>query len=186
MTTTQSTISFHNLVFSDDLPKLRDVEKRLRTFLKTTRERAESLELGAGRMEDEERSYPHDLVDEDDMCRIKRRAMRLLERMHSVTGMYHLTEENRVRLIPLKGGLPVAHIATEHEADEIAAALHEEMPRGWLQRPSLCLVWTERIGARRAAGAAIQSAGFSLAPWYRKKLLGAPRRTPSDGADDPY
>jgi hypothetical protein len=38
MTTTQSIIPFHSLVFSHDLPKLRDVEKRLRTFLKTTRE----------------------------------------------------------------------------------------------------------------------------------------------------
>ncbi|MDG1457777.1 MAG: hypothetical protein P8Q92_07795 [Pseudoprimorskyibacter sp.] len=67
-------------------------------------------------MEDKERSYPYDLVDEDDMRRIKRRAMRLVERMHSATGMYHLSEENRARL------------TTEHETDEIAAALHDEMP----------------------------------------------------------
>jgi len=138
MTRSQSIIPFHGLVFSDELPKLRDVEKRLRTFLKTTREQAQRIEIAAGRMTDEDRTYPYDLVDEDDMRRIKRRAMLLLERMHSATGMYHLTEENRARLTPLRGGLPVARVATEHEADEIAAALHAEMP--WMA-PATEAVW---------------------------------------------
>ncbi len=73
MTTAQSTIPFHKRTFSDDLPKLRDVEKRLTSFLKTTCERAESTEIEAGRMEDEDWTYPYDLVDEEDMRRIKRR-----------------------------------------------------------------------------------------------------------------
>ncbi|MCK0168608.1 hypothetical protein MWU52_13685 [Jannaschia sp. S6380] len=72
--------------------------------------------------------YDYELVADADMRRIKRRAMRVLERVHSSTGMYHLTEENRARLTPLRDGLPVSQVATEHEADEIAAALHEEMP----------------------------------------------------------
>ena len=33
--------------------------------------------------------------------------------------MQHLSAENRVRLTGLRGGLPVARVATEHEADEI-------------------------------------------------------------------
>lgn len=101
MTGTQSIIPFHNLLFSDELPKLRDVEKRLTTFLRTTREQAQRIEIEAGRMTDEDRTYPYDLVDEEDTRRIKRRAMRLLERMQPATGMYHLTDENRTRLTPL-------------------------------------------------------------------------------------
>jgi hypothetical protein len=53
MTRTKSTIPFHNLVFSDDLPKPRDIEKRLTNFLKTTREKAQRAEIEAGRMTDD-------------------------------------------------------------------------------------------------------------------------------------
>ncbi|WP_052249482.1 hypothetical protein [Tateyamaria sp. ANG-S1] len=64
--------------------------------------------------------------------------MRLLERAQSKTGMYHLSEEDRARLTPLRGGLPIAKITIEHEADEIAAALHAEMP--WMA-PATEAVW---------------------------------------------
>lgn len=138
MTRSQSTIPFHNLKFHDDIPKLRDVEKRLNAFLKTIRETAQRPEIEAGRMTDEDRVYPFDIVDEADMRRIKMRSVKYLERLHSSTSMHHLTEENRVRLTPLNGGLPVACIATEHEADEIAAALHTEMP--WMP-PATEVVW---------------------------------------------
>ena len=138
MTKAQSKIPFHNLNFHDELPKPRDIETRLATFLRATRETAQRVEIEAGRMTDEDRVYPYDLVDDVDRRKIKTRAMRYLERLHSSTGMYHLAEENRVRLIPLKGGLPVAHISTEHEADEIAAALHQEMP--WMA-PATEAVW---------------------------------------------
>jgi len=77
--------------------------------------------------------FSYDIVDDADMRRIKIRSVRYLERLHSSTGMYHLAEDSRVRLTPLKGGLPVARIATEHEADEIAAALHAEVP--WMAPP---------------------------------------------------
>ena len=42
--------------------------------------------------------------------------------------MDHLSEENRARLTPLRGGLPIRRVTSEHEADQIAAALHAEMP----------------------------------------------------------
>lgn len=138
MTQSQSTIPFHNLTFHDDLPKRRDVETRLTKFLRTTRENAPRVEIEAGRMTDDDRVYPYDLVDEDDMTRIKRRVLWFLDRKQASTGMHHLTEDVRVRLTPLRGGLPVAGIATEHEADEIAAALHAEMP--WMA-PATEAVW---------------------------------------------
>ena len=155
MTQSQSKIPFHDLTFYDDLPKLRDVEARLKTFLKTARERAQRIEIEAGRMTEEDRVYPYDLVDDADMRRIKIRSVRYLERLHSSTGMYHLAEENRVRLTPLRGGLQVAHIATEHEADEIAAALHAEMP--WMA-PATEAVWH---GLRASAREGLPGLRFS-------------------------
>lgn len=80
----------------------------------------------------------YNLVDEGDLRRIKRRAMRLLERVHSTTGMYHLSEENRARLTPLRDGLPITKTHSEHEADEVSASLHAEMP--WMG-PATEAVW---------------------------------------------
>ena len=138
MTQTQSKIQFHNLIFYDDLPKLGDVETRLKKFLETTRSNAQRVEMEAGRITEQDRVYPYDLVDDTDRRRIKRRAMRLLDCLHSSTGMRHLIEENRARLTSLRGGSPVARVATEHEAVEIAAALHAEMP--WMS-PATEAVW---------------------------------------------
>ena len=138
MPRSQSTIPFHNLTFHDDMPKQRDVEKRLDAFLKTIREAAQRVEIEAGRMKDEDRVYSYDIVTDADMRRIKMRSVKYVERLRASTGMDHLSEENQLRLGALKGGLPVAKITTEHEADEIAAALHEEMP--WMA-PATEAVW---------------------------------------------
>lgn len=69
--------------------------------------------------------------------------------------MYHLTEENRARLTPLRDGLPIAQVTTEHEADEIAAALHEEMP--WMG-PATEVVWQ---GLRASARCGLPGARFT-------------------------
>lgn len=138
MTRSQTTIPFHDLTFIDDLAKLCDVEARWKNFLKEVRRSAQAADLEAGRITEDDLVQPYNLVTDADLRRIKRRAMRLLERVHSSTGMYHLSEENRARLTPLRGGVPVAYVATEHEADEIAAALHAEMP--WMA-PATEEVW---------------------------------------------
>ena len=153
MTRSQSKIPFHNLTFHDELPKLREVEKRLKTCLETIRQRAQDGEIKAGRMTEEGRVYSYDLVDDTDLLRIKRRSMRFLDCLHSSTGMRHLSDAERARLTSLRGGLPVVRVATEHEADEIAAALHSEMP--WMA-PATEAVWHGlRICARGLRGAAL-------------------------------
>lgn len=58
--------------------------------------------------------------------------------MHSATGMHHLTDQDKARLTPLRDGLPISWIVTEHEAEEIAAALHAESP--WMA-PATEVVW---------------------------------------------
>ena len=138
MTRSQSKIPFHNLTFYDEVPKLREVEKRLKTCLETLRQRAQEGEIKAGRMTEEDRVYSYDLVDDTDLSRIKRRAMRFLDCLHSSTGMRHLNDNERAKLTSLRGGLPISRVATEHEADEIAAALHTEMP--WMA-PATEAVW---------------------------------------------
>jgi hypothetical protein len=163
MTQSQSKIPFNNLTFYDDLPKMRDVEARLKTFLETTRKSAQRVELEAARLAEKDRVYPYDLVDDADMGRIRRRAVWFLERKQLSTGMHHLSDENRVRLTSLRGGLPVARIASEHEADEIAAALHAEMP--WMA-PATEAVWH---GLRASAREGLP--GFRFSPLV---LVGSP------------
>lgn len=155
MSRSNSIIPFHDLKFLDDVPSLRSVEERFRKFLKRARKAAQERAVVQGQMAEDDCLYDYELVTDKDMRRIKRRAMRVLERIHSSTGMYHLTEENRARLTPLRGGLPVARITTEHEADEIAAALHEEMP--WMA-PATEMVWQ---GLRASARDGLPGARFS-------------------------
>ena len=67
-------------------------------------------------------------LSEKDEKRIKKRAIRVYDRMKYSTGMNHLSEQVRVKLLPLRNGLPITRIETEHEVDEIAARLHAEIP----------------------------------------------------------
>lgn len=84
----------------------------------------------------EELALPHEQVDalaavnvsHLDRIRIQRRAKVLIERRKSATGLAHLGKEDRQRLMSLRHGAVLLSIGTEHRADEIAAALHDEMP----------------------------------------------------------
>jgi hypothetical protein len=66
--------------------------------------------------------------------RIRRRASALADRRLSASGMAHLGRDARETLAGLKHGVRMVRLASEHRADEIAAALHEEMP--WMGRAS--------------------------------------------------
>ena len=171
MTRSQSTIPFHKVKFNDDLPSLRYIEDRLHSFLKRTRRRAHERAVALGRMSKDDCLDDYDLVESADLSRIKRRAIKLLERMHSATGMYHLSDQDKARLTPLRDGLPISRIATEHEADEIAAALHAESP--WLA-PSMEAVWH---GLRASASHGLPGIRFN--PLV---LVGSPEIGKSDWA----
>jgi hypothetical protein len=123
-----TTIPISQLKFDDDLPTLQAVEERLTKTLRTIRtglvERAEPV--GSDRI-DNSPSYS-DQIRDTDQAKIKRRATLYLVRAHTATGTYHLADKDNVKLAPLRDGLPVARVQIEHEADEIAASLHAEMP----------------------------------------------------------
>ena len=82
--------------------------------------------------------------------RIERRARAYVDRVTAATGLSHLKHEDRARLLArllaLRGGARLAAVETEHRADEVAAALHAEMP--WMG-PATEAVWHAlRRGAR--------------------------------------
>lgn len=66
-------------------------------------------------------------ITDIDTAKIRRRAIRYLERLHASIGTQHLPEREAALLTPLGGGLRIARIVAEHEADEIAAALQAEI-----------------------------------------------------------
>lgn len=81
--------------------------------------------------------------------------IRFLERMQSLSGMSHLPDPAKTQLNALRIGVTVTHIPTEDKADEIAAALHEEMP--WMA-PATEEVWH---GVRRYAREGLPSLHFN-------------------------
>lgn len=173
MSRSHSIISFHELRLLDDVPSVRSVEERFRKFLKTTRKAAQERAVAQGQMTVDDCLYDYELVTDEDTRRIKRRAMRVLERVHSSTGMYHLIEVNRARLAPLRGGLSVARVTNEHDGDEIAAAKHAEMP--WMTPATEVALQGLRAsardglpGARFAPLILVGSPGIGQSFWARR------------------
>ena len=132
MTRSTTTIPFHDLNFIDHIPAVREVEERLKKFLRRLRKERQDAAHEAGLITEDDLKMSFAMLEDADRTRIRRRALTYRDRLQAPTGMSHLSEENRTRLTALRGGLPVARVATEHEADEIAAALHAEMP--WMGR----------------------------------------------------
>ncbi|EET46396.1 AAA family ATPase [Thalassobium sp. R2A62] len=143
MTLSKTPISFCSLKFIDQLPRLGEVEDRLKETLREMRNR----KLVAAGNEDrgDDPTLWYQLINDDDREMTKRRAIRFLERVQSLSGMGHLPDPAKTQLNALRDGVSVTHIHTEHKADEIAAALHAEMP--WMA-PATEEVWH---GLRRSA-----------------------------------
>lgn len=80
-----------------------------------------------------------------DKARIRRRATSFIDHMVSRSGIEHLGDADRKRIMALRGGLSVVTPPTEHRADEIGAILEDEMP--WMNRANEA-AW---LALRRAA-----------------------------------
>lgn len=70
-------------------------------------------------------------LSREDRARIQRRAKAIVERRKAVSGLDHLKREDYERLEVLRHGARLIVISTEHRADELASALHEDMP--WME-----------------------------------------------------
>ena len=129
MSTVRTKITFARIHFHDRIPGRREVEIRLRKFLLSRRLRRPYLGKDVLHGPDHLLETDLDLSNED-RSRIARRAALYLDRCEAATGMAHLCPEDRAQLQGLRMGMSVARVSSEHEADVLAAALHEDMP--WL------------------------------------------------------
>ncbi|WP_390910999.1 AAA family ATPase [Pseudosulfitobacter sp. SM2401] len=162
----KSTIPFANIRFFDDVPTVSRLEMRFTKFLRQLRDRRETERLIEAKAEggsDETLDlFPSGLSSEDKM-RIANRAVNCVDRLDAATGMQHLKTDDRKALRRLKDGVTVSRVPTEHDADVLAATLHEEMP--WMG-PA-----TEHIWHALRKSVREDLPGFQFAPLL---LLGPP------------
>ncbi|WP_417274351.1 AAA family ATPase [Celeribacter halophilus] len=110
-----------------DLPSEFEINKRLRRFLCRYREN-----MG---------NPPDELsLSDEDHAKIERRALRYLRTAANKSGMAHLDSKDRKRLEVFRNGAKIQPVETEHRADEIASALHAEMP--WMS-PATDRLWRD-------------------------------------------
>lgn len=122
--------------FSNPAMSYDAVQQRFVSFwLKFQKQRAEAAqgETGDSRaLSSTAHGYRADCLPKSVHDRINRRARIVSDRHSKMTSTRQLKAEDRKLLEPLRDGVSVSNIDTEHEADEIAAALHAEYP--WLGR----------------------------------------------------
>ncbi|WP_417271587.1 hypothetical protein [Celeribacter sp.] len=143
-------IKFADVIFpAHNAPTLHDLEVRFRNHLDNFRELIHSHNL----------AY---LMSEADRAKIKRRAKAYLSAISRKSGMIHLNDKDRETLEVFRNGAELVAIETEHQADEIASAIHAETP--WMAATTE-QVWQDmRASVRR---------GY-LAPRLRPLLLVGP------------
>lgn len=140
------------------------------------------------RWDDAMRACRPSLQDGD---RIRRRASALADRRLRASGMAHLGRDARETLAGLKQGVRMVRLASEHHADEIAAALHEEMP--WMSRASE-IAWNAMGKSVREGAPAVRfppllldgPPGIGKSHWSRRlaELIGMPSEL-IDAANEP-
>jgi ATP-dependent Lon protease len=131
--------------------------------LREQRENTQQTEPRAGRRSEETFELFGDSLPTKDKLKIAHRAMSYLERQDAATGMQHLKSDDRTVLRRLKDGVTISRVPTEHDADVLAATLHEEMP--WMG-PATEHIWHAMRHSVRE-----NHSGFQFAPLL---LLGPP------------
>ncbi|MDA7421691.1 AAA family ATPase [Tritonibacter multivorans] len=166
---------------------MRTIEKRLETFLAQRRfarsDAASDTEFHP--------AYNLKYLQDRDLLKIRRRAILFCERHKASSGMAHLSEEDQQKLAVLEGGIKTARLVNDHEADEIAAALHQEMP--WMADATEH-VWNALRSRQNCGGTGMSippvllvgPRGIGKSHWARllAKLIGAPK-IPIDATGEP-
>lgn len=162
----KSTIPFANIRFFDDTPTVADLERRFSRFLRNLREQQDTalrIETKTEDGSDETLELFTSHLSSEDKLRIANRAVNYVDRLEAATGMQHLRTDDLKTLRRLKDGATVSRVPTEHDADVLAATLHEEMP--WMG-PA-----TEHIWHALRKSVREDLPGFQFAPLL---LLGPP------------
>ncbi len=155
-----------------DVPPFQDasrIEARLTETLKRLRarnqpEKTAASENAEGRDEvaEWERLHYRKSLTFQEKDKIRRRAVKLAGRQALAAGVTHLKKEELARIESVFGGVELVEAKSEGWADEVAAALHAEMP--WMA-PATEYAWhalrraARRAGASRCAGDPERAAG---------------------------
>lgn len=172
-----SRMKFADVTFPSRQPTEFELEARLQRFLKKRRLAALPAACSSDELEDAR------YIDPEDRARIKRRVKAYLGQIDQATGMAHLSREARSKLEIIRNGVDLIPITSEAQADEIAAALHEDMP--WMA-PATERVWHDlrrcvregRDGAQVRPMLIVGSPGTGKSFWARRlaELIGVPYR----------
>lgn len=180
----KSNIPIANIRFFDNTPTVADLERRFSRFLRGFRERrcvAHQIDRIAEGGPQETFELSANSLSTQDKMKIARRAMAYVELQDAATGMQHLRTDDRNALRRLHSGATVSRASTEHDADVLAAALHEEMP--WMG-PATEHIWHAmrqsvregRLGFKFAPLLLLGPPGIGKSHWARRlgKLLEVP------------
>lgn len=144
------TIPFIESRFFDPNETRRALEERFERHLRTLRARGLSADALTDYLLLEEGSDDPDITTAEadalsvfhlspqDRERIGRRAKCIIAGRQATNVLRHLKREDQVRLEVLRDGVRLIAIPSEHRADELAAALHADMP--WMA-PATEIVW---------------------------------------------
>lgn len=143
-------IKFSDVRFPNpDAPSAFDIEARLKRHLINFRKKRGKLEGG-------------NHVSDRDRLNIRRKVVAYKDAVSRRSGMDHLADKDRQKLEVFRHGVELISVETEHRADEIASAIHSEMP--WMSAATE-MIWQDmRASVRRG----------DLAPLLRPLLLVGP------------
>ncbi|MEH6737267.1 MAG: AAA family ATPase [Sulfitobacter sp.] len=180
----KSNVPIANIRFFDKTPTVVELERRLSRFLRGFREQR----CAAGQIDRSVEDEPTETfalsvnsLSTQDKIKIERRALRCIEQQEAATGMQHLRTDDRNVLRRLQNGATVSRVSNEHDADILAATLHEEMP--WMG-PATEHIWHAmrqsvregRLGFQFAPLLLLGPRGIGKSHWARRlgKLLEVP------------
>lgn len=146
---------------------------------------------GLGGVYDRAQRRRKHFIKEADETVIARRSRRYVERVAASTGLTHLGKEDIQRLKVLRDGATLVSVESEHRADEIAAALHDDMP--WMGSANERVWHAMRASVRQGAPGLrlpplllVGPPGIGKSHWARTlgRLLGTPT-TVVDASGEP-
>lgn len=159
----KSVIPFADIRFFEKMPSTRDVDMRLNVFLEKLRASRKEGCLAEKPAEGQLDWLDDDLTD-NDRTKITRRARLYVERLEALAGTVHLGRDDQALLEPLQADITIVRASSEHEADVLASALHEEMP--WMG-PA-----TEHVWHALRKSVSEGQPGFQFAPLLLMEPLG--------------
>lgn len=153
-------IKFIDARFSDSDENEFSIKRRFELHLRKLRAVREGVSPQIPGDSEDKLRWNEDLYavpfSERDRAKLLRRARRVMQSRSKASGLSHLASDDRRALEALRDGVDLVQITSEHRADEIAAAIHAEMP--WMA------VATEFLWKAMRRSVRVGEPGFRLPP----------------------